>query len=81
MFGQSNTPFGGGGGGFGQTNTTPAFGSPPAPAFGAPAPAFGTFLPFVDVCLLLLLPPSICVLVQCQSTQITLLESCRQIFG
>ena len=50
MFGQSNTPFGGGGG-FGQTNT-PAFGSPspgfgaPASGFGAPAPApaFGKFL-------------------------------------
>jgi nuclear pore complex protein Nup98-Nup96 len=55
MFNQNNTPFGGGG--FGQQNTTPAFGSPPAapsgglfgnqqaaaPAFGgqAQAPAFG----------------------------------------
>ena len=42
MFGQPNTPFGGGGGGFGQpsTNTAPAFGSPaPAPGglFGTPA--------------------------------------------
>lgn len=42
MFGQPNTPFGGGGGGFGQqSNTTPAFGSPaPAPGglFGSPSP-------------------------------------------
>eukprot|EP00977_Amphora_coffeiformis_P007068 scaffold1536_cov166-Amphora_coffeaeformis.AAC.2 len=53
MFGgqQNSSPFGGGG--FGQQNTAPAFGSPapapggifgqPAPApFGAPAPAFGS---------------------------------------
>ena len=54
MFGsnqQNNTPFGGGG--FGQSNPAPAFGSAPAPGglfgqqpaqpsgFGAPAPAFG----------------------------------------
>jgi nuclear pore complex protein Nup98-Nup96 len=44
MFGQPNTPFGGGGGGFGQQNTAPVFGSPtPAPGgiFGSPTPAFG----------------------------------------
>ena len=47
MFGQSNTPFGGGGGGFGQTNT-PAFGSPAPGGFGAPAPAFGESVFRVD---------------------------------
>jgi nuclear pore complex protein Nup98-Nup96 len=40
MFGPSSTPFGGGGGGFGTTNTAPTFGAPVPAPFGAP-PAFG----------------------------------------
>ena len=41
MFGQSSTPFGSPQGGFGQANTTPAFGTPAPAPFGAPAPSFG----------------------------------------